>query len=407
MRKKVLFGCILTFFAFSEIRPQEKLIPDPVILSMCSEINKDTVKSYIKQLQNFGTRYYSMSNRRNIAEWIRTQFVRMGYSNACLDSFTMSGNWQYNVIATLTGSTKPDSVYILGAHHDCTSDDPTVYAPGADDNASGVSAVLEVARVFKKRHYAPAGTIRFITFAAEETGLDGSNNYATKAKNANMRIQMMINNDMISYCADSASDWKIRLVYYPNSASVTSLASQMTTTYTSLGVWENNADVQYSDSWSFYEPHRYKTIFLEEKTNTPYYHKQLDRIQFCNIPYTAEMIKVSCAMLMNENGTAVVEVADNDDRIKDFVLFQNYPNPFNPSTVLRYNLPSKSHVTLKIYNALSQEVRTVYAGVQDRGEHQVEWDGRDNTGRNVSSGIYIYRLQAGSHTRSMKMTLLR
>ncbi len=385
---------------------QDKLTTDPSISAMCSEIHKDSVKSYIKQLQSFGTRHASMSNRKIIAEWIQKQFLCMGYADAYLDSFSLSGNWQYNVIATLIGTIKPDSVYILGAHHDCTSDAPTVYAPGADDNGSGVSAVLEVARIFKKRHYAPAGTIRFITFAAEETGLNGSRDYAAKARNANQRIQMMINNDMISYCADSTNDWKIRLVYYPNSNSVTTLASEMTLTYTSLGVWENDADVQYSDSWAFYQK-GYKTIFLEEKTNTPHYHTQLDRIQYCNIPYTVEMIKVSCAMLMYENGTSTVNTGDKTFSTDKFNLYQNYPNPFNPTTSIGYNLSENSTVTLIIYNTLGQEVRTLLNENQTKGEHVIQWDGKDNQGHNISSGIYLYRLKAGSFTKSLKMTYIR
>ncbi len=90
-----------------------------------------------------------------------------------------------------------------------------------------------------------------------------------------------------------------------------------------------------------------------------------------------------------------------------FKLYPNYPNPFNPSTVIRYQLAVNSMVTLKIYNALGQEVRTLVNERQSAGFKQVMWDGKDQRGHSVSSGIYIYRIQAGSMLQAKKMTLIR
>jgi hypothetical protein len=76
-------------------------------------------------------------------------------------------------------------------------------------------------------------------------------------------------------------------------------------------------------------------------------------------------------------------------------LFQNYPNPFNPSTTITYSLPEADRVSLKIYNALGQELRTLVAARQAPGLKSVLWDGRDAAGGQVSSGVYVYRLQVG------------
>ena len=83
-------------------------------------------------------------------------------------------------------------------------------------------------------------------------------------------------------------------------------------------------------------------------------------------------------------------------------LFQNYPNPFNPSTVIRYQLPVNSFVSLKIYNALGQEVQTLINEVQDAGYKSAEFNAT-----NLPSGIYFYRLQAGSFTDVRKMAVMR
>lgn len=90
-----------------------------------------------------------------------------------------------------------------------------------------------------------------------------------------------------------------------------------------------------------------------------------------------------------------------------FGLEQNYPNPFNPNTVIRYQLPSSSQVELTIYNAVGQRIKTLVSEKQAVGSYQIEWDGTDEKGTSVASGVYLYRLQAGEFVQSKKMTLTR
>ena len=86
-----------------------------------------------------------------------------------------------------------------------------------------------------------------------------------------------------------------------------------------------------------------------------------------------------------------------------FGLDQNTPNPFNPSTTIRYTLSGASQVNLAIYNVLGQQVRVLVNSAQAVGVHQVVWDGRDAFGRGVSTGLYLYRLQAESEVAVGKM----
>ena len=83
-----------------------------------------------------------------------------------------------------------------------------------------------------------------------------------------------------------------------------------------------------------------------------------------------------------------------------YSLKQNYPNPFNPITTIDYDLPKTSNVILKIYNTLGQEVVTLVDRKQTPGEKSVVWDGLNNIGKQVSSGIYIYRLEVGDPSAS-------
>jgi hypothetical protein len=102
----------------------------------------------------------------------------------------------------------------------------------------------------------------------------------------------------------------------------------------------------------------------------------------------------------------------------DFVLEQNFPNPFwiaapsgsagNPATLIRFGLPVRSVVTIKIFTLSGHEVATLFDNVElPPGLYQSRWDGRDAQGRAVVSGIYFYRLIAGSFAKTMKMTVMR
>jgi hypothetical protein len=89
------------------------------------------------------------------------------------------------------------------------------------------------------------------------------------------------------------------------------------------------------------------------------------------------------------------------------MLRQNYPNPFNPSTTISYNLPAAMNVSMEIYNVKGQLVRTLVDGFQPAGENIVVWNGTDNTNREVSSGVYFYKLSADNHTEMKKMLLVK
>jgi hypothetical protein len=110
-------------------------------------------------------------------------------------------------------------------------------------------------------------------------------------------------------------------------------------------------------------------------------------------------------------GTIVVGVeSDGKEAVPDrFALDQNYPNPFNPITTMRYQLAEASTVSLRVYNALGQEVRTLLMDARKpAGVHTMTWDAKDHAGHAVSSGVYLYRLTTSSgYSKTMKMTLLK
>ena len=91
----------------------------------------------------------------------------------------------------------------------------------------------------------------------------------------------------------------------------------------------------------------------------------------------------------------------------EFSLEQNYPNPFNPSTTIIFSLTEDADVTLVVYSILGNRIATVYSGRAGMGRHEFEWNGKNDSGRAVSSGIYLYRLDVGVNFLTRKMLLLK
>ena len=105
--------------------------------------------------------------------------------------------------------------------------------------------------------------------------------------------------------------------------------------------------------------------------------------------------------------TLVTGVGDRQVLPSSFRLRQNYPDPFNPATTIQYDLPYPALVTVEVFNVVGQKVRTLVSAAQPAGSYSVQWDGRDDRGRRVSSGIYIYRAYTNKDSETRKMLLLQ
>jgi hypothetical protein len=114
-------------------------------------------------------------------------------------------------------------------------------------------------------------------------------------------------------------------------------------------------------------------------------------------------------VLCSQNGLSLMKIDRSVTGVKKnnldprmFSLSQNFPNPFNPTTTISFVLPSRSFVSLKMFDMLGREVETIISGEMLAGSYSKQWNAA-----NVSSGIYFYRLQAGSFTETKKLILLK
>ncbi len=139
-------------------------------------------------------------------DWLVQQLQALPGLAVTTESFEVSSTVAWNVIATLPGATRPDDLYIVGAHYDSTSESPSTAAPGAEDNASGCAGVLEMARIFTA--HPPDATILFICYSGEEQGLWGSVDHATGlvADGLDDQVMAVLIMDMVGYTSDADLD---------------------------------------------------------------------------------------------------------------------------------------------------------------------------------------------------------
>jgi hypothetical protein len=127
----------------------------------------------------------------------------------------------------------------------------------------------------------------------------------------------------------------------------------------------------------------------------------VQELRFNEGPVQKNVTKVSLEDL-------TVGVSENVEKVPTrFALFQNYPNPFNPETQIRYQVPEKAHVRLRILNLLGEEVAALVDEEKIPGYYSVTWGGTDRTGRRVASGVYLYRLEAGTFVDVKKMVVIK
>lgn len=224
--KKTIFYSIFIFLSFIHISSSQ-VVEDPEIKKMISEIKTENLEATIHKLVSFGTRHTlsdTKSKTKGIGaaqQWVKSEFDKFalesnGRLTSKIDYFEVKADGKRiakdsqlgNVMATLKGTDPNDNrIFIISGHLDSrVSDVMNVKsdAPGANDDGSGVAAVIELAKVMSKRSF-PA-TIIFVAVTGEEQGLYGARHLAELAKQSNWNIVAMLNNDMIGNSLSSGTN---------------------------------------------------------------------------------------------------------------------------------------------------------------------------------------------------------
>ncbi len=420
---KLFFPLLLSLFLTLGLADFSKCQePDTLIQRLVEEISDSLYTNSIQRLQDFHTRYELSDSIGPAGQWIYDQFIEIGYTDVEFDSFTWDPHHSdtsivsRNILATKPGNTENDSLIILGGHYDSVQDigswnDPNAYAPGANDNASGVAGVLEIARLLEPFSFEK--TIVFACFAGEEVGYGGSSHYSWELNQLGIPFRFALILDMIGYQANPYMYPVIidaEMSYLDDALRTAQMAwtySNWLTPYLTFGIF-------HSDQWIL--GMRGPAILIIEEVGylDPIFHTAWDVIDSLSIPYATEILRMALASIVDVANYVTVGIKTSDRKglvkiPKAFALSQNYPNPFNPSTTIDYSIPEgeAEQVQLLIYDLRGRLIRSLINEEKSPGSYSVHWDGRSNEGREVGSGVYLYRIEAGEFISTKKMIITR
>lgn len=421
--------------------------PDPVIARMADSVSTERLREHILALERaggHGSRVSFTAGNDSAAIYLRDAFRSLsGLARVALDSFTIASAVDglnsvplVNVVATLKGRLDSTRIVVAGAHFDCSGSRmgstawnaqwKTMSVPGADDNATGLAALLEMARIMSDPgfRYSPDWTIMFVAFGAEESGPaysgshHGSKHFAAEAASTGEDLAGMVSIDMIGYnplrlyqaiIANAASQALAKIFH---DAALSYAPGLTTMTF-------YDATATYSDHDSFWQKGVPAVCLMENappwSSNTfyeanPYYHKSSDTSGTVNIELVRKVTQMALGAVASLATTTTSVQRDPVEPAEEgYALRENYPNPFNPSTIITYTVGGYRHqesgvsgVRLVVSDVLGREVAVLVNEKKAPGTYTVAFDGNRQ-----ASGVYFYRLTVGTYSETKSMILLK
>jgi len=435
----VILTCLLVLA--TPLRSQ----PDPGIAALMNQVSRQNLETSIRTLADANghkSRVTFTEGNRWAVSYLKQTFESFaGLSSVVLDTFRIAdarppydSEPLFNVVATLEGREQPEKIYVIGGHLDCSgsrdyitdweSDWQTIKAQGADDNASGLAAILEVARILSdsSNGFVSKFTLKFVAFGAEEyhpvysDHHYGSMAFAGRASSEGRDILGVYILDMIGF--NNTSYLHFDVVSDEASRVLGEKMLEVNSSYR-VGLDSNQPPfprATYSDHDSFWA-FGFRSILIIEnappwrnnlpwyKAN-PHYHTQEDTYTTINMDQVEKVTQLAVGTLASLAGVVTsVKTAGNETTIHpaSFSLYQNFPNPSTGNALIRYYMRSTDKVRLRIYDLLGHEVLTLVEAYQPPGEYSIAWTGRDADGRQVASGVYLYVLEIGDRRLVRKM----
>jgi hypothetical protein len=252
-----------------------------------ADVSVDRIYDYERALHRLGSKYIGTPGNLQAIEYIAGKLHEFGYEPE-IQWFEAEGHRTANVVATLRGTQNPELVYAVSSHFDSVEE-----GPGADDNSSGTTALLEAARALATRPQ--AATIQFAWFTGEEAGLYGSREFVRRAVADSVRLVGALNNDMIGFANDQRLDNTIR---YSNPG-IRDLQHAAAFLFTGLVTY----DAKYyknTDAHAYYEEYGdiVGGIGSYPILGNPHYHQSHDVLETINHRLVAEVSKTTLASLM-------------------------------------------------------------------------------------------------------------
>ncbi len=262
--------------------------------SLADLISLDSMTAMCQRMVDFQTRYVWSDSINAARDWMVQKFPSWGYTDVTPPTFYYYG-WMYNVMCVKQGYAEPDKVIVIGGHYDSiTYGEPQpadVWAPGADDDASGTVLTMELARVLADIPLRK--TVIFMPFSAEEVGLVGSRAAAQQFADDGTDLEVMLNFDMVAY--EPNASWYLNLSSGPNTAYRTLMYY---TIWRVANIFPVNTSMgSSSDHYSFYEQGFNIVDVIENTFNYNGWHTETDIVDSLNLPYWADVARSAVATL--------------------------------------------------------------------------------------------------------------
>lgn len=265
---------------------------DPDIQTMLAALDGDRWFKDVSDLASFNRYSYDAAFVK-VRDWLMARFSENPGVTVESQEYKKNALGSWNVVATIKGSTRPEDVYIFGAHYDSTSEAPRTSAPGAEDNASGTAGLLELARIFSV--HKPKATVVFVAFSGEEQGLWGSQAYVRRLIEEGKRdtIKAVITMDMIGFDGNNTIDCLIEASAKDKPLVETLRAAAATYTHLELKTSEHYWG---SDHVSFIQEGIPALLTIEDDWDDyPDYHRTSDEIGNINVKMGMEVLKMNLA----------------------------------------------------------------------------------------------------------------
>jgi hypothetical protein len=368
------------------------------ITSMISETNLDSLILRSEQISGatevtvggvndtIRSRHRSKAGNELAYRFIMEKFSSYGLQ---IDSLTFGTNGGKNALAIQPGTLYPDQYFIICAHYDAMPN--ANYAPAADDDGSGVAAVLEAARILK--NYAFEYTIVFAIWDEEEFGLAGSTAYATWAQSDTDSLLGVLNMDAIAWDSDNDDVARLHTRPIANSLSLASTVNTVNTLYNiGIDLIMVNPGATYSDHAAFWNKGFSAVLLIEDWDNdsNPHYHTATDKVIYFNQPYFHKMVRLAIASI------ATMAVPVGFTGINDQVSAPGvtmYPNPSQGIVTIELN-GLGNHCQIRIMDMYGRVVL-----VADQNSSQlITLDTGD-----LASGCYFVKIIAGDTIITRKL----
>jgi Zn-dependent M28 family amino/carboxypeptidase len=279
---------------------------DKIINEIISSISIANIERWINKITLFHTRHSKSKFIDEVSFWLKYELEKNGQTDVRFHHYTENGYNLKNVICHIRGIS--EKVILICAHYDSRMenlDDFRSRAPGADDNASGMSVILEISRVIAKLQF--EYSIQLVFFSGEEQGQWGSKHYAKFIKDNNIPLQRLINLDMVGYCSSDNYDCvverdignsNISNDHYSEvfAQSIEDIAKLNTTISTMPGPI-------YDSDYMPFEALGYVVVGIYDggAENYPYYHSSKDESIYLDTKYVTEIAKIILVVLLKES----------------------------------------------------------------------------------------------------------